>query len=252
MIISLKNSIPSILTLLNLFSGCMAILLSFHDIALAGLMVFLAGFFDFADGLAARILDAYSDFGKELDSLADIVSFGVAPAFILFHLIHATLIIENPWFSLDTITALETIILLSAFLPVIFSAIRLARFNVMDSKGNFFTGLPTPAAGIFFASLGYIFFTEGQGWITDSLFNTVVLVAMSICISLLMVSPVPMFTIKFKRFGLTGNLVRYLFLIPSLLFMIFWGLKAVPAIIIYYILLSVALALIPGKRVMEK
>lgn len=249
---SFKKSIPSILTLLNLFSGCMAILLSFHDIALAGMMVLLAGFFDFADGLAARLLDAYSDFGKELDSLADIVSFGVAPSFILFHLIHAALIKENPWFSIDTVEVAEIFILLTAFLPAMFTAIRLARFNITEGKKNFFMGLPSPAAGILFASLGYIVFTEGPGWITDLLLNTRVLLLLSICISLLMVLPVPMFTIKFKSFRLKGNLIRFIFLLPSFLLVVFWGLKAIPLVILYYILLSAMLTLIPGSEYFEK
>ncbi len=244
---SLKKSIPSIFTLLNLLAGCTAALLSFHDIALAALMVLLAGLLDFVDGLAARIFDAYTEFGKELDSLADMVSFGVAPSFILFQIISTALISETPLFSIDAITIAEAIIIASAFFPVIFAAIRLARFNVSAGEKDNFTGLPAPAAGLFIAFIGYVLFTTDSPYIRELLLNSGLLLVMSIVISALMVIPLSMFSIKFRNLRLADNKIRYLFILPSLIIVLFWGLKTIPLIIVYYILLSLILALIPRK-----
>lgn len=225
-------------TLFNLLSGCTAILLSFYDIALAGLMILLAGVFDFVDGLAARLLNAYSDFGKELDSLADMVSFGVAPSFILFHLIKMSLINKNPMFSLDLITGIEIAILAASFLPAVFASIRLSRFNVKGSKEDFFSGLPSPAAGIFIASAGYILLTTDEGWIQDVLLSTGMLLGITVLISVLMVLPVPMLALKFKNYRFSGNVLRYAFLIPAAIAFFMAGIKIIPAIIIYYIIVS--------------
>ncbi len=248
----IKKSVPNLFTMFNLLSGCIAILFSFYDIALAGMMIFLAGVFDFADGLAARIFDAYSDFGKELDSLADMVSFGVAPSFILFHLLQNSLIIGNPFFALDQLTVSELLILFSSFLPAIFASLRLARFN-LKSSGDSFIGLPSPAAGLFFASAGYISITSGIIWVQQALISTTFLMIMNICLSALMVIPVPMFNIKFKNFSLADNKVRFIFAIPSILLVIILGLQSIPAIILYYIVLSLLLFITsksaPGRKI---
>lgn len=235
---SVKKNIPSVFTMLNLLSGCVAILLSFHDIALAGLMVLVAGVFDFVDGLAARLLNAYSDFGKELDSLADMVSFGVAPSFIIFQLLMMSLITKNPFFNIDQLTGTELIILSAAFIPAVFVAIRLARFNLEGGDDDSFSGLPSPAAGIFFASAGYIFHTTNTVWAQNLLLSTNFLLAIIFFISVLMVVPLPMLAIKFKDYRIAGNAIRYIFIIPSAIAIIIAGISAIPAIIIYYILLS--------------
>ena len=237
---SLRKSIPNLFTIFNLLSGCIAILFSFYDIALAGIMIFLAGIFDFTDGLAARIFDAYSDLGKELDSLADMVSFGVAPSFILFHLLQTSLIAGDPLFSVDQVTGIELLILSSSFLPAVFASLRLARFN-LKSSGDSFSGLPSPAAGLFLAAAGYISLTSGITWVQQALINTTVLMIMNICLSVLMVIPVPMFNIKFRNFRLADNKVRFIFTVPSILLFIILGLQSIPVIIIYYILLSILL-----------
>jgi CDP-diacylglycerol---serine O-phosphatidyltransferase len=240
------KGIPSIITMLNLMSGCAAILLSFYDLALAGVMIFLAGVLDFADGLAARVLNAYSDFGKELDSLADMVSFGVAPSFILFHLLQFSLSGPDPVPGVHQLAVREVLILSCSFLPAVFASLRLARFNLEGSGRNVFTGLPSPASGIFFASAGYILLTTETGWIRHALTSTGLLMALNIGISVLMVSPLPMFNIKFTSLKLTGNKVRYLFALPSLLIFVYLGLQAIPLIILYYIVLSLTVFLIPA------
>ena len=224
----------------------MAILLSFQDIMFAGLMVMLAGVFDFADGLAARILGAYTDMGKELDSLADIVSFGVAPSFILFHLISSALFEGTP-FSVFLLTGTEAVILAGAFFPAVFAAIRLAAYNLSDSQEDVFSGLPSPATGILIASVGYIAATTESVFIQDLIMNTGVLFAISITFSILMVMPLRMFSIKFSNFRFADNKIRYIFLLPSAIILVYMGLAAIPVIIIYYILLSVILDLMPRK-----
>ncbi len=252
---SIKSSIPNILTMINLLAGCISILLSFYDLALAGLLVFLAGILDFADGMAARILDAYSDFGKELDSLADMVSFGVAPSFILFQLLLASLLAGDPSFGIDRPATGDMLILSASFLPAMFAAIRLAKFNLESTSKDSFSGLPSPAAGIFFASAGYIFLTTETLWIREILMNTTVLMVLNICISLLMVIPLPMFNIKFRNFSPGENKVRYLFAIPSLAMLVFGGLQSIPAIILFYIFLSLVLFLgsrLPAKKNVRK
>jgi CDP-diacylglycerol---serine O-phosphatidyltransferase len=240
---SIKSSIPNLFTLLNLLAGCTGILLSFYDLALAGLLIFLAGIMDFADGMAARVLNAYSDFGKELDSLADMVSFGVAPAFILFQIILASLTVRDGPFVVTEPAGYQLLILSVSFLPVVCAALRLARFNLDSNQKDSFTGLPSPAAGIFFASAGYILITTESLWIRELLLNTPLLVAVAIFISLLMISPLPMFNIKFRNFRPGENGVRYLFALPSVIILIVGGLQSIPAIIIYYIFLSFMLYL---------
>jgi CDP-diacylglycerol---serine O-phosphatidyltransferase len=240
---TLSKNIPNIFTILNLLSGCLAILLSFHDIALAGLTILLAGFFDFADGLAARMFNAYSDFGKELDSLADMVSFGVAPSFILYHLLKMSLIVSNPAFSLELLTGLEILILSASFLPALFASIRLAKFNTSGTDDEF-RGLPSPSSGIFFASLGYILLTTDSAHIQVLLLNTTLLLAVAIAITLLMVTTLPMFTIKFRNLKFADNKIRYIFAIPSLIVFIFLGIKSIPLIIFWYIILSIGMTVI--------
>ena len=242
-----KKAIPSLLTMLNLLSGCLAILISFQDPALAGLLILLAGVFDFLDGFAARLLNAWSEFGRELDSLADIISFGAAPSFILFHLINTSLVMEQPLFSLDGMPPAQLLILGTSFLPVMFAAIRLARFNI-GNGGDAFSGLPSPAAGIFIASAAYILFTSDSIWVRETLFTPVVLASAGIILSVLMVTPVRMFSIKFSHFGLSGNKVRYIFLFPSLILFLWWGVPAIPLIIGWYVLLSVITSLIPIRE----
>ena len=244
---SIKKSIPSAITLLNLLAGCMAILMSFHDVALGGLLIMLAGIFDFFDGLAARLLNAYSDIGKELDSLADIVSFGVAPSFILYQLLNMSLFAGDFGSATGIHATTETAILASAFMPAVFAAIRLAKFNVSAQEKDAFIGLPSPAAGIFIASIGFIVFTTGSLWLRELFFNTTFLVLISIFLSVLMVIPLPMFSIKFSNFGLRDNKIRYLFVIPSFFLLVFIGLTAIPVILVYYILLSAVTASLLSK-----
>ena len=149
--------LPNFITLLNLFSGSIAIIMAFEgNLSTASYFIGLAVVFDFFDGFLARLLNKYSDIGKELDSLADIVSFGVAPSIIMFHLLKLSLNIDKLPLSFDITTLVDIVVLLSAFLITVFSALRLAKFNVDTRQKDSFIGLPTPASAILIASLPVI------------------------------------------------------------------------------------------------
>lgn len=233
--------------MLNLLSGCLAILLSFHDLALAGLMVLMAGFFDFIDGFAARLLGSYPRFGKELDSLADMVSFGVAPSFIIYQLFLMIFIMNGSPLIQDHLTISQLTILSSSFLPAVFTAIRLARFNIETENRDEFRGLPSPASGICLASLGYITVTGNPEWIAGVIMSEAIIMTVTISLSVLMVLPVKMLTIKFRNYRIKGNESRYLFAVPSVLAFIILGIGAIPPIIIFYILMSLAWSSLPVR-----
>lgn len=229
---TIKNSIPNSITCCNLISGCIACLMAFRAYdqigALQGwqwacIFIGAAAIFDFMDGAAARLLKAYSKIGAELDSLADLVSFGVAPAFMMFNVMQHYETTYNgtmPWLAY---TAL--------FVPV-FGALRLARFNVMDSGENSFRGLPIPSAAIFIIGL--------VGWVENYAYpGTIILAALTVLTSLAMVGRFRMFSLKFKNFDLTENFRRYVIILTAIAFVIMYGLAGLAWTIILYFLLSV-------------
>src|SRR5690554_5279073 len=153
----LLRHIPNSITCLNLISGTFSVIFAIDGhLTLAGLFIGLAAVFDFLDGVAARLLKAYSETGKELDSLADMVSFGLAPGLIVFTLLEQSIFgINQPFLQIST-SGLNWVLLFSAFLIPVMSALRLARFNVKQSDVDYFSGLPTPANGMFWASMGML------------------------------------------------------------------------------------------------
>lgn len=211
------KSIPNLLTLSNLFCGCVAVTYAFSgDFITAFWLVVLAAVFDFLDGMAARLLNAHSPIGADLDSLADMVSFGVAPSAVLFTM-------GVGWFG---------------FAVALFSALRLAKFNVDDRQTTEFIGLPVPADALFFVSVGYIV-SAGAGTYLASVFSTVwFLSALAALFSLLMVSEIRMFSLKFKNFGFKDNALRYCFLASSAVLVALLGVRAVPFVIVGYIVIS--------------
>ena len=180
--------------------------------------------------MAARLLDAYSAIGKELDSLADLISFGMAPAVIMYHLI----IQAEPAWQLSV--GGTNIVPFVAFLIVIFSALRLANFNIDTRQTNSFIGLPTPANAIFTGSLALL---AQEASTKQIIMNAPLLIIVTIVFSLLLVAPIPLFSLKIKNFKLRENLFRYILIALSVLLIIIFKTTAVPLIIISYILLSV-------------
>ncbi|MBR07064.1 MAG: CDP-diacylglycerol--serine O-phosphatidyltransferase [Rickettsiales bacterium] len=220
--------IPNTLTCLNLTTGGIgAIFIIRGDYQLAIYFVLISALFDFFDGFAARMLKVQSDIGKELDSLADMVSFGLVPALYMFRVIESQTNHEYlPYYGL----------LIAAF-----SAIRLAKFNIDTRQSDQFIGLPTPANSILITSLAFL----PGGW-DLSLVASLIVITLS---SLMLVANVPMIALKFKSFGWKGNEWRYLLIISILTLGVIFSINALPFIIPLYIVLSVAGNLVQSKQV---
>ncbi len=239
MLVSLKKHIPNTITSLNLLSGCISIALAFEGyMLLAVYMIFLAAFFDFMDGMSARLLKAYSIVGKELDSLADIVSFGIAPSVIVFHLMKISLFKTVHLPPIENLTITEILFLLIPFFIAILSGVRLAKFNVDERQTESFIGLAVPANAIFFVSLYLVSVITTNDFLLAVLKNKYVLSVLVILFSLLLVTEFPMFSLKFKNLGFQGNKIRYIFIVLSVILLISLHTIAIPIIIIIYILLS--------------
>lgn len=207
-----------------------------QSLLLSGALIWVAALFDFLDGFAARLLHVSSPIGKELDSLADVVSFGVLPGFILLRIVvdHATV---SQWPLWTAIGALA--------IPV-FSALRLAKFNVDTRQSDRFIGVPTPANALFFSAMPFIF-DRAPDWAFTWL-NPPLLLGAGLVMSLLLVSELPLFALKFKSFGWAGNEVRFGFLAFSVLALLLLQAAALPLVIIAYILSSWLLHLL-GREV---
>ena len=227
----IKKNIPNLITLGNLTCGLLSIVLGLEgNLALSGVFIFYGAILDFFDGLAARLLKVSSEIGKQLDSMADMVTFGVAPGILIYQLISMTN--ENPL----EISYFLTGISLIAFLIPIFSAIRLAKFNIDSSQTSSFIGLPTPAAAIFIASLPIIEANYGVRLSTELLIGTTVI------LSLLLVAELPLFSLKINKgenLKSQLNIIRILFLISCVILLFVFYFVAIPFIVILYIFLSI-------------
>ena len=236
----IKQHIPNFITSLNLASGLVSITLILSgDLVWSAFFIFLAAVFDYLDGTAARLLKVHSELGKQLDSLADVVSFGVAPGLIMFQLISA-----NCMGSCNILERMHITPYFALLIPIC-SALRLAKFNIDLRQEVNFIGLPTPANGLFFASIPLVLFLQPHlfsiiklEFITGFFANTRVLAVLSVFFSYLLISDFRIFSMKFKSFDWKENQVRYLFLIFSLLLLVLFSLTAIPLIIILYLLLS--------------
>jgi CDP-diacylglycerol--serine O-phosphatidyltransferase len=236
---SVLKQIPNLITSINILLGCMAIAFAFErNLQAAAYIVFLAAVMDFLDGFFARMLNAYSDFGKTLDSLADIVSFGVAPSIILYQILIMSLTYHDPTFNIETASILESSILYTAFLIAVFGGIRLARFTIADQDKDYFSGVPIPATAILIASIGLSLVETEVNLLRDLILNTYFLVILVLLLSLLMVSGLRVFSIKFTSYKFSQNITRYVFLIISLMLLIIFQVFAIPVIFIIYIFMS--------------
>lgn len=226
----MRKQIPNMLTLANLFSGCIAITMAFQgNFKAVVIWVVVAALFDFLDGVFARLLKAYSGIGKELDSLADVVSFGVAPAAAVFILLRDDVLL--PGFA----DPLRLCLPYLAFIMPLFSALRLAKFNTDERQTTSFLGLPTPANGLFWVSYCVGIQTLSSG--NASLFY--VTIGLIFVFSWLMVSEIPMFSLKIKKMTLKGN-ERPLFLaVLMIAFVVLCGISGIAWGILAYIVLSV-------------
>ena len=222
----ITRHIPNALTCMNLFSGCIACVMAFHaNFEMAMLFIVIGAVFDFFDGLAARLLHAYSNIGKDLDSLADDVSFGVAPALIVFSLFKE---INYP----DYLSFLANWLPYAAFLIAIFSALRLAKFNNDTRQTTSFIGLPVPANALFWASLV-------AGCKPIASYHPLLTLALVCLFSWLLVSEIPMFSLKFKNLSWKDNKIAFIFVIISAILLITLKIAGFAAVIVWYILLSI-------------
>ncbi len=222
------RNIPNTLTCCNLFSGCIASCMAFQgNYVWAFVFIIIGAAFDFFDGMVARLLHVSSPIGKELDSLADDITFGLAPAAIAFALFQE---VHYP----DFIQSLRPVLPYTAFLVAVFSGLRLAKFNIDTRQASSFIGMPTPANALFWGSL----VTGEHAFLTSPHFNAVYLFVLVVVMSLLLVAELPMFSLKFKDLSWQHNKVSYIFLIGCIpLFLIFqWSGFA--AVIIWYVILS--------------
>lgn len=223
------RQIPNSITCCNLISGCLAIYAAFLGNYQEAFIFIIAGaVFDFFDGMTARLLNVSSPIGKELDSLADVVTFGVAPSAMLFHLFGE---VQYPVF----LEAVHNVLPYSAFLIAAFSALRLAKFNLDTRQTSSFIGVPTPANTLFWASLivGY------HSFLVSDLFNAGYLFLIILLSCYLLIAEIPLFALKFKNLTWKDNKVKFIFLLTSIPMIIFLGVGCFAAIIAWYILLSV-------------
>lgn len=224
----MRKHIPNAITCLNLLSGCLGIVFAFQgELVIAGYAILIAAIFDFLDGMLSRLLKAYSEIGKELDSLADMVSFGVLPSVIIYQLF-----LQSP-----QLGSLSTWLNFSAFLIAIFSALRLAKFNIDVRQTENFIGLPTPANALLIASFPMII-DQGNFFLSSYILNPFFLFVFSLGMGILLVTEIPLISLKFKSIRLSDNLLRYILLFSSLILLLIFKFAAVPIIIFLYFLIS--------------
>ncbi|RYY70552.1 MAG: CDP-diacylglycerol--serine O-phosphatidyltransferase [Chitinophagaceae bacterium] len=245
------KQIPNIFTLLNLILGCMAIVCILQNgisiqysadgaqfidvpekIALASLFIGLAAVVDFLDGFVARLFNASSEMGKQLDSLADVVSFGVAPSMIIYQFLRMSFAREEGGIEVSYFWLAPAFILAAA------GAYRLARFNLDSSQQTGFKGVPIPAAGLLIASFPVIYWHSSNEAITSLLFNKWFLYAVVAVVSWLMVSKLPLMALKFKNLSVKDNLPKFILIVFAIIAVILLKWLAVPVIFIGYIILS--------------
>ncbi|WP_295936894.1 CDP-alcohol phosphatidyltransferase family protein [uncultured Alistipes sp.] len=231
-------TIPNLLTLSNLLCGSFAVVsaLVYGNLVWAFWLIVIAAVFDFFDGFVARLLKSSSPLGVQLDSLSDMISFGFAPAAVLFVLYG-----EAP----DGVALNESVLAVgryAVFILTAFSALRLAKFNIDETQHTEFQGLNTPACTLFCVSLGLLSVTEGL------VLNKIAILLIVAVMSYLLVSPIRMFAFKFNGFGWKGNELRYGFIILSIVLLALLRAKAVPVIILLYIVVSVIRWIVMLKR----
>ncbi|MDH6356684.1 CDP-diacylglycerol--serine O-phosphatidyltransferase [Parabacteroides sp. PF5-9] len=227
---NIRKHIPNTITCLSLVAGSVAVVNALQgDLWGAAWWIITAALFDFLDGFAARLLQAYSPMGKELDSLADMVSFGVAPGMIVFRLLSEA----APILPLGNINIYLPYL---AFVIPVFSALRLAKFNIDERQTTSFIGLPVPAHALFWAAIGCSVRPVIAG--NECLFVGLTVLTAFLS-SLLLVSEIPMFSLKIKSLSWKGNEIRYILVVGALLFVILWGFLGIAGTILLYIVLSV-------------
>lgn len=248
------KQIPNLFTLLNLFFGCLAIVLILQNglvattnaageqvvllpekLYWASVFIGIAAVIDFLDGFVARLLKASSEMGKQLDSLADVVSFGVAPAMIVYQFLRLAYARQEDGLNIDVIW------LIPAFILPCAGAYRLARFNIDTEQSLGFKGVPIPAAGLLIASFPLIYWYARESWVVDVILNKWFWYAVIFAVSYLMVSTLPMMALKFKDLSFKNNLPKLILVIVTVIAALLLKWLAVPVVFIIYVILSLAM-----------
>lgn len=237
----MKKYIPNLITLLNVFCGCVATVFAVsNQLEMAALFVFLGIFFDFFDGLAARVLNVQSELGVQLDSLADMITSGLVPGIVMFQLFGMAT--SSGWnasdgavFSFDGISGLLPFL---GFLITLGSAYRLAKFNIDENQVSSFVGLPTPANALLILSLPLILLYQNNDALNDIILNEWFLIFMTVLSTYLLNANIELFALKFKTWNFKDNALRYIFLIVSAVLLLTLKFLAVPFIIVFYVVAS--------------
>ncbi len=225
--------IPNAITLSNLLSGCFGIVAATRgDLEMAAYFIWIAALLDFADGLVARALKAYSTIGADLDSLADMISFGVLPSFIMFGLIENALEVKGTW------------IPYLAFVIAVFSALRLAIFNVDTEQTDKFIGLPTPSSALLISALPL----GTLAWFQVLIASPAFLIVLVLVDAYLLVASIELLAFKFKNYSWVDNKLKYIFMITSIILFILLRSVAIPIVLVLYILLSVVVSTKSGHE----
>lgn len=221
----MSKHIPNLLTISNLICGCIALYFTFKgELVFTAYLVGLSAIFDFMDGAAARFLNVSNPIGKELDSLADMVSFGLVPGAVVFHLLEKSPLSQYSFIAL--------------IIPI-FSAYRLAKFNIDENQNENFIGLPTPANCLVFISIPLITTFNSDSTIAYLFKIPEILLIMTILLSLALVSKINMFSLKFKNFKLQDNKFRFFIITISIMLLTWLEFSAIPIIILLYIMMSI-------------
>ncbi len=239
------KQVPNLITALNILCGSIAVLFAVSgDLILASLFVFLGIFFDFFDGLAARLLNAQSEIGLQMDSLADVVTSGLAPAVVMFQLMNMAFVgrmqnLPELFSSEGWNIGANSYFPLLGLLIVVASAYRLAKFNVDTRQTSGFIGLPTPANALLVLSLPLILEYQSSEMAEALILNSWVLIGITVLGCILMNAEIPLFALKFKTWDFKTNSIRYIFIALCLLLLISLKFLAIPIIILLYIVLSI-------------
>jgi CDP-diacylglycerol--serine O-phosphatidyltransferase len=252
----MKRHIPNLITLLNVFCGCVATVFAVHNrLELAAIFVFLGIFFDFFDGLAARALNVKSELGLQLDSLADVITSGLVPGIVMFQLLGMSM--TGGWnvgdlFGTDNTDFGRSLLVqplpLLGFSITLASAYRLAKFNIDENQTDSFIGLPTPANALLILSLPLILQYRNDEFLNEIILNQWFLIGLVFLSACLLNAKIELFALKFKNWGFKDNALRYIFIIVGLLLLATLQFLAVPIIIALYVLSSVAVNIRSGNR----
>jgi len=236
-----KNHLPNVLTLLNLLSGTIAAIFAVEgELILAAYFVFLGIFFDFFDGFAARLLKVQGELGKQLDSLADVVTSGVVPGIVMFQLLRTKNSLEI--FNTEIISWKTSEVELLPYVGLLITlaaAYRLAKFNIDERQTNSFIGLPTPAAALVVLSLPLILTYSSLEFAVNLIENKWFLIVLTFLLSFLMNAEIPLFSLKFKDYTWKSNKVKYVFVGFTAVLCVFFQFVAIPMVILLYVFMAV-------------